>query len=76
MILSFRLVSGHIRSLLQLKDMEKQGSSVGKVFDLYAIQNPQKVAFYFKDEKWTFGQVFFSYVLVIPTLTDHFFSSN
>ncbi|ODN00727.1 Long-chain fatty acid transport protein 4, partial [Orchesella cincta] len=48
----------HLNSLLTLRKIEKNGGSVGKVFDDYALKNPEKIAFLFHDEKWTFRQVF------------------
>lgn len=42
---------------MELNTMEKNGASVGKVFDECAKKNPNKPAIMFKDEVWTFKQV-------------------
>lgn len=53
----YRIITRHIKSLLELRTLEKNGASVGKVFDERAKKNPGKPAILFKDEVWTFQQV-------------------
>jgi len=36
---------------------DKNNYTVAKIFDLYADKNPNKVCFYYEDEKWTYKQV-------------------
>ncbi len=52
-----RILSRHIKSLLELRTLEKNGASVGKAFDAIVKMHPNKPAILFKDQVWTFKQV-------------------
>lgn len=68
-------MSRHLRTILELKAIEKNGGSIGKEFDSYALKHPDKPAFLFKDEVWTFREVLkLNMIIIINKLGIRMFS--